>query len=171
MCKKGEKKKNKTQKKDSQCVKHGGMWYITAGVDRSLDWSNENHLHISAHIAEHILLDPRSTGDHCSVDIHGHDIRQVNTYKYSGVHIVTELSWHTSVCAKIHRCSLFLRRLRLVFARKEHIFYRTTLESLSCYDEMLRWQGRFARQSDPSGLSMEGVTRLLFGSTVVISVS
>lgn len=71
------------------------MWNTIAGVDRSVDWCNENHLHINAHKAEHILFDPRSTEDHCSVDIHGHDIRQVSTYKYSGVHIVCELSWHT----------------------------------------------------------------------------
>lgn len=37
----------------------------------------------------------RSFGDRSSVLVHGQDIKQVASYKYLGVHINSELKWHT----------------------------------------------------------------------------
>ena len=83
-------------------------------------------------------MDPRSIGDHTTITIHDHEIKQVNSYKYLGVHIDCDMSWHsqvTSMCAKIHQRLHFFRRLRLFGVSKNImlIFYRASIESILRY--------------------------------------
>ena len=72
------------------------------------------------------------------IRIHNHNIKQVSSYKYLGVQIDRDLSWHTHVtsfCAKIHQRLHFLRRLRLfgVSVNIMLIFYRASIESILRY--------------------------------------
>ena len=94
-------------------------------VDKLVNWYDAN------------LLDPRLVGDHSPVAVHGQDIKQVKTFKYLGVHVDSDLSWHTqvaNVCARIHQRLNFLRRLRVFGVCKNImlIFYRATIESVLC---------------------------------------
>ena len=84
-------------------------------MGRFVDWCGEHYLHINVPKTKEIVLDPRVIGNHSSVAIHRHDIEQVANYKYLGVHIDSELSWHThvaSVCVRIHQQLYFFHRLR-----------------------------------------------------------
>ena len=110
----------------------------TTGVDRFVGWCDEHYLQINTKKTEEIMMDPRSIGDHTVITIHGHDIKQVTSYKYLGVQIDCEMSWHThvtSLCARIHQRLHFLRRLRLfgVSTNIMLIFYRASIESIVRY--------------------------------------
>ena len=92
-------------------------------------------------------MDPRSIGDHTTITIHDHEIKQVTlySYKYLGVHIDHDMSWHshvTSMCAKIHQRLHFLRRLRLYVVSRNImlIFYRASIESILRYG-ITSWYG------------------------------
>ena len=79
------------------------------------------------------------------ISVHDHNIKQVTSYKYLGVQIDQDLSWHThvtTVCSKIHQRLHFLRRLRL-FGVSVNImltFYRASIESILRYG-MSSWFG------------------------------
>ena len=108
------------------------------GVDRFIEWCDLHHLKINVNKTEEIIVDPRSIGDHSAINVHNHDIKQVPSYKYLGVQIDEDLSWHTHVttlCSKIHQRLHFLRRLRL-FGVSVNImltFYRASIESILRY--------------------------------------
>lgn len=83
--------------------------------------------------------------------IHGTTIKQVTSFKYLGVHIDSDLTWHThvaTVCAKVHQRLLFLRRLRLFGVSKNImlIFYRATIESIIRYG-ITSWFGNLTVKS------------------------
>ncbi|KAK7888955.1 hypothetical protein WMY93_024515 [Mugilogobius chulae] len=76
-----------------------------------------------------MVIDPRSAGDHGQVTIHGHVTEQVSSFKYLGVHIDRDLSWHTqvtSVWSRIHQRLYYLRRLRLFGELYEQAMRRQT---------------------------------------------
>ena len=103
---------------------------------------------IDAKKTEEIIVDPRFIGDHTMITIHGHDIKQVTSYKYLGVQIDCEMSWHshvTSLCAKLHQRLHFLRRLRLfgVCRNIMLIFYRASIESIVRYS-ITSWFGNLS---------------------------
>ena len=96
-------------KSDSNILSH------TAGVDKFIDWCDQHHLKVNVNKTEEVIIDPRSIGDHSMISVHDHNIKQVSSYKYLGVQIDQDLSWHTHVttlCAKIHQRLHFLQRLR-----------------------------------------------------------
>lgn len=120
----------------------------TTGVDRFVEWCDEHHLQINVKKTQEIVVDPRSVGDHSEITIHGHNIKQVNSYKYLGVQIDCEMSWHThvtSLCSKIHQRLHFLRRLRLfgVCRNIMLIFYRASIESIVRYG-ITSWFGNLS---------------------------
>ena len=93
---------------------------------------------INVNKTEEIIIDPRSIGDHSAISVHNNNIKQVSSYKYLGVQIDQDLSWHTHVtlcCSKIHQRMHFLRRLRLfgVSVNIMLIFYRASIESILRY--------------------------------------
>jgi len=98
-----------------------------------------------------MLVDPKSVGDQSPVAIHGHDIRQVTSFKYLGMYIDNDLSWRTqitNVCARIHQRLYFLRRLRVFGVGKNImlIFYRATIESVLRYG-ITSWFGNLSVKS------------------------
>ena len=109
-----------------------------AGVDKFVNWCNQHQLHINTKKTLEMLVDPRSVGDQSTVTIHGTDIKQVTSFKYLGVYIDSDLSWHThvaDVCTRTHQCLHFLHRLRVFGVSKNImlIFYRATIESILRY--------------------------------------
>ena len=110
----------------------------TSGVDNFTEWCDQHHLRINVNKTQEIIVDPRSIGDHSMIAVHDHNIEQVSSYKYLGVQIDKDLSWHTHVttlCSKIHQRLHFLRRLRL-FGVSQNImltFYRASIESILRY--------------------------------------
>ena len=88
----------------------------TCGVDRFVEWCDQNHLVINVKKTEEVIIDPRSLDDRGVIKIHDNDIKQVPSYKYLGVLIDQDLNWHshvTACCVKVHQRLHFLRRLRL----------------------------------------------------------
>ena len=119
-------------KSNSNIVSH------TSGVDQFIEWCDQHHLKINVNKTEEIIVDPRSIGDHSAITVHGHNIKQVSSYKYLGVQIDKDLSWHTHVttmCSKIHQRLHFLRRLRLFGVSRNIMltFYRASIESILRY--------------------------------------
>ena len=117
----------------------------TSGVNRFVEWCDRNYVMINTDKTEEIIVDPRSIGDHTGIKIHDSDIKQVSSYKYLGVHIDQDLSWHTQVescCSKIHQRLHVLRRLRLfgVSLNIMLIFYRASIESILRYG-ISSWYG------------------------------
>ena len=115
-----------------------GILSHTTGVDRFVSWCDENYVMINTDKTEEIIVDPRSIGDHTVLNIHNSSIKQVSSYKYLGVQIDQNMSWHTHVescCTKIHQRLHFLRRLRLfgVSLGIMLIFYRASIESILRY--------------------------------------
>lgn len=66
-----------------------------------MSWCDAHQLDISTNKTVEMLVDPRSVGDHLPVAVNGRNIRQVNSFKYLGIHIVGDLSL---VCPQIHQC-------------------------------------------------------------------
>ena len=85
-----------------------------------------------------MVFDPGQVGDHAPLLIHEVNIAQVDSYKYLGVHIDSNLSWNVhvnSVCTRIQQRLHFLRRLR-VFGVQQKVmllFYRAVIESIFRY--------------------------------------
>ncbi|XDV36635.1 hypothetical protein PO909_006381 [Leuciscus waleckii] len=107
-------------------------------IDKFVDWCDSHQLHINTIKTMEMLVDPRSAGDRSPVVIHGHDIKQVTSFKYLGVSIDNDLSWRTHVadiCSRTHQRLYFLRRLRVFGVCKNImlIFYRATIESILRY--------------------------------------
>ena len=120
----------------------------TTGVDRFVRWCDEHHLQINVKKTQEIVVDPRSVGDHTPITVHGHDIKQVDSYKYLGVQIDCQMNWHshvTCLCSKIHQRLHFLRRLRLfgVCRNIMLIFYRASIESIVRYG-ITSWFGNLS---------------------------
>ena len=129
----------------SLLTSEGNISSHTTGVDRFVTWCDEHYLQVNVRKTEEIVVDPRSIGDHTTITIHDHEIKQVTSYKYLGVHIDHDMSWHshvTSMCAKIHQRLHFLRRLRLYGVSRNImlIFYRASIESILRYG-ITSWYG------------------------------
>ena len=119
-------------KSSSNIVSH------TSGVDKFIEWCDQHHLKINVNKTEEVIVDPRSIGDHSMITVHDHNIKQVSSYKYLGVQIDKDLSWHTHVttmCSKIPQHLHFLRRLRLFGVSRNIMltFYRASIESILRY--------------------------------------
>lgn len=78
-------------------------------------WCDAYHLLINVKKTEQVIIDPRSVGDTSSVVIHGQEIKQVASYKYLGIHIDSELKWHT------HFKCLFKSLSAITFLKKTKI--------------------------------------------------
>ena len=107
-------------------------------IDTFVDWCDSHLLHINTKKTVEMVVDPKSLCGQGAVAVHGQAIEQVKTFKYLGVHIDSDLSWHTqvtNVCSRIHQRLHFLRRLRVFGVCKNImlIFYRATIESVLRY--------------------------------------
>lgn len=74
-------------------------------VDGFVDWCNTHRLYINTSKTVELIFDPRSVGHSSPVSMHGKVIQQVTSVKYLGVHIDSDLTWHThvtAVCARNH---------------------------------------------------------------------
>lgn len=106
------------------------LWYYKP---TAVLWRNAHQLDINTNKTVEMLVDPRSVGDHLPVAVNGRNIRQVNSFKYLGIHIVGDLSL---VCPQIHQCWHFLRRLGSFGVCRDIMmifFYRATIESVLRY--------------------------------------
>jgi len=131
--------------------KESSLYVHQVAVDRFVGWCDSHQLHINTQKTVEMLVDPKSVGDQSPVAIHGHDIRQVTSFKYLGMYIDNDLSWRTqitNVCARIHQRLYFLRRLRVFGVGKSImlIFYRATIESVLRYG-ITSWFGNLSVKS------------------------
>lgn len=67
-------------------------------VDKFVNWCDSHHLQINTGKTVEMLVDPKSVGDQRPVAIHGHDIRQVTSFKYLGVYISTSIFYADLGC-------------------------------------------------------------------------
>lgn len=118
-----------------------------------VEWCDEHHLQINVGKTEEIVVDPKSIGDHTAISIHNQTIQQVVSYKYLGVQIDRDMSWHShvqNVCAKIHQRLHFLWRLRLFGVNRNimMVFYNASILSVLRYG-VSSWFGNLTVKLKP----------------------
>ncbi len=127
----------------SLLTKNSNLNTCYVAVENRVAWCDAHKLQINISKTVEMLLDPGSVGDYGLVAIYGHEIEQVSSFKYLGVHIDSDLGWRTqvtSVCTRVHQRLHFLCSLR-PFCVSKHImliFYRAAIESILTYG-MINW--------------------------------
>ena len=104
-------------------------------------WCNRHNLPLNVNKTKERIFDPRSIGDHSTLQIEGVLVEQVKTCKYLGVQLDCQLQWSHQVeyvCSKISQHLYFLRRLRVHGVEKDVMlpFYKAVIQSIVCYGIM-----------------------------------
>ena len=117
-------------------------------IEEVVKWCNRHNLTLNVNKTKEMIFDPRSIGDHSTLQIEGVLVEQVTTYKYLGIQLDCQLQWSHQVeyvCSKICQRLYFLRRLRVHGVDKEImiLFYKAAIESIVRYG-MMAWFGNLS---------------------------
>ena len=106
------------------------------GVADLVSWCDANNLELNASKTKEMVVDfRRNMTPFAPFTIKGVDIERVDTFKFLGTTISSNLGWHSNTATLVRRAQqrlYFLRQLRKFGLRREILrqFYRSTVESI-----------------------------------------
>uniref|UniRef100_A0AAR2JX07 Reverse transcriptase domain-containing protein n=1 Tax=Pygocentrus nattereri TaxID=42514 RepID=A0AAR2JX07_PYGNA len=107
-------------------------------VEHLEGWCRENNLCINVKKTKEMIVDfRRGHHDHLPLHIGGSEVEVVDSYRYLGVHLSSNLTWSnntSTLLRKAHQWLYFLRRLRRAGLGRAVLtsFYRCVVESVVC---------------------------------------
>ncbi|KAK3539364.1 hypothetical protein QTP70_003850 [Hemibagrus guttatus] len=100
-------------------------------------WCSMNNLTLNATKTKELIVDFRksSSSRHSPIYINGSEVEHVSSFKFLGVHISEDLSWHQNTSTLVRKAQqrlYFLRRLKKVHHSPKILsnFYRCIIESI-----------------------------------------
>ena len=116
-------------------------------VERLVGWCSENNLELNISKTKEMVIDFRRCGcpTSCLV-INGEGVEVVDSFKFLGIVISSDLSWLNNSSSIVKRCQVrlhFLRQLKK-FGFNQSIllhFYRSVIESIICFGITVWFKG------------------------------
>ena len=122
-------------------------------VERMVGWCSENNLDLNVSKTKEMVVDFRRSRDPLdSLVINGEVVEQVETFRFLGTIISSDLSWDKNIQATVKKCQQrlhFLRQLKKfrLSSKIMEQFYRATIESIMCFSISVWYSGANAKDT------------------------
>ena len=123
-------------------------------VGRLVDWCSSNNLELNVAKTKEMVIDFRKNKLPLTpLEINGELVEQVDSFRFLGTVISSDLSWDQNTEPIVKKCQQrlhFLRQLKKFRLNQAILvqFYRATVESILCFSVTVWFSGASARDKD-----------------------